>query len=92
VPWLGIQGDQSPLAPEVVVATALYDWTGTIKEILKLRSEGVMGGQVLQLTLANGGQSMVYADSLAPEALEAANAAAAGIIDGSIEIVAEARQ
>jgi hypothetical protein len=35
---------------------------------------------------------MVYADSLAPEALEAANAAAAGIIDGSIEIVAEARQ
>jgi hypothetical protein len=74
------------------VATALYDWTGTIKEILKLRSEGVMGGQVLQLTLANGGQSMVYADSLAPEALEAANAAAAGIIDGSIDIVAEARQ
>ena len=92
VPWLGIQGDQSPLAPEVVVATALYDWNGVIKEILKLRSEGVMGGQVLQLTLANGGQSMVYADSLAPEALEAANAAAAGIIDGSIEIVAEPRQ
>jgi basic membrane protein A len=91
VPWMGIQGDQSPLAPETVVATALYDWSGVIKEIMKLRSEGVNGGQVLQLTLANGAQTMIYNASLATEIVDAAKAAEQGIIDGSIEIVAEPR-
>jgi hypothetical protein len=50
-----------------------------------------MGGKVLQLTLANGGQTMIYDDQLPPEAVEAAEAAEAGVIDGSIEIVAEPR-
>jgi len=52
---------------------------------------GEMGGKVLQLTLANGGQTMIYSDQLPPEAVEAAQAAEAGIIDGSIEIVVEPR-
>jgi basic membrane protein A len=91
VPWMGIQGDQTPLAPETVVATALYDWSGVIKEIMKLRGEGVNGGQVMQLTLANGAQTMIYNESLAPEVVDAAKAAEQGIIDGSIEIVAEPR-
>ena len=91
VPWLGIQGDQSPLAPDVVVASDVYDWSGVIKEIMKLRAEGTNGGQVLQLTLANGAQRMQYSDTLPAEIVDAAKAAEQGIIDGTIEIKAEPR-
>jgi hypothetical protein len=52
---------------------------------------GDMGARVLQLTLENGGQTMIYADSLPEEAVAAAMAAEQGIIDGSIEIVADPR-
>jgi basic membrane protein A len=91
VPWMGIQADQSPLAPDSVVATVLYDWRPTLMEMITSHQAGNMGGKVLQLTLANGGQTMIYADSLAADAVEAAQAAEAGIIDGSIEIVPEPR-
>jgi len=91
VPWLGIQADQGALAPDVVVATVLYDWEPTLLAIITANQAGEYGNQVLQLTLANGGQKMIYADSLPAEAIEAAMAAEQGIIDGSIEIVAEPR-
>ena len=91
VPWLGIQADQSPAGPDVVVVTVLYDWVPTLLDMLSSNQAGEYGGRVLQLTLENGGQTMVYADSLPAEAVEAGMAAEAGIIDGSIEIVAEPR-
>jgi basic membrane protein A len=91
IPWIGIQADQSPLAPEIVIATVLYDWKPTLLEMITSHQAGDMGGKVLQLTLANGGQTMIYADSLSDEAVAAAQAAEQGIIDGSIEIVAEPR-
>jgi len=91
VPWLGIQSDQSSVAPEVVVATDLYDWRPTILAIIKSRGEGVLGGEVLQLTLANGGQRMIYTDKLPADVVEAAKKAEQGIIDGSIEIKPEPR-
>ena len=91
VPWLGIQGDQSPLAPDVVMASAVYDWTDIIKQIMALRAAGTNGGQVIQLTLENGAQTMQYADSLPAEAKAAADAAVQGIIDGSITITPEPR-
>jgi basic membrane protein A len=91
VPWIGIQADQSPLAPDTVIATVLYDWKPTLLAMITANQAGEYGGQVFQLTLENGGQRMVYADSLPAEAVEAAMAAEQGIIDGSIEIVAEPR-
>ena len=91
VVWLGIQGDQSPLAPDTVMASVVYDWTGIIKQIMQLRSEGVNGGQVISLTLANGAQQLKYNDALPPDVKAAAEAAVAGIIDGSITITAEPR-
>jgi basic membrane protein A len=91
VPWLGIQADQSPAGPDVVVVTVLYDWVPTLLDMLTSHQAGEYGGRVLQLTLENGGQTMVYADSLPAEAVEAGMAAEQGIIDGSIEIVAEPR-
>lgn len=91
VPWLGIQADQSPLAPESVIATVLYDWRPTILHMITSQQAGDMGAQVIQLTLENGGQKMIYADGLPEDAVAAAMAAEAGIIDGSIEIVAVPR-
>jgi basic membrane lipoprotein Med (substrate-binding protein (PBP1-ABC) superfamily) len=91
VPWLGIQADQSPLAPDVVVATVLYDWRPTLLEMITSQQAGDMGARVLQLTLENGGQTMIYADSLPEEAVAAAKAAEQGIINGTIEIVADPR-
>ncbi len=91
VPWLGIQADQSELAPEIVVATVLYDWRPAILDMITSQQAGEMGGKVIQLTLENGGQTMIYADDLPEEALAAAEAAEQGIIDGSIEIVADPR-
>jgi len=86
IPWLGIQSDQSPLAPDVVVATDLYDWRATIIEMIKLNQAGEPGNKVLHLTLANGGQTMIYADSLPADAVAAAKQAEADIIAGKITI------
>jgi basic membrane protein A len=91
VPWIGIQADQSPLAPDTVIATVLYDWVPTLLAMITANQTSQYGGEVFQLTLENGGQRMIYADSLPAEAVEAAMAAEQGIIDGSIEIVADPR-
>jgi len=91
VPWIGVQADQSPVAPEIVAATAIYDWKKTLIEIIQKHQAGTLGGEVLQLTYANGGIRTIYSDTLPPEAVEAAQAAEAGLIDGSITIVAESR-
>jgi basic membrane protein A len=91
IPWMGIQSDQSPLAPDIVIATVLYDWRPTLLAMITSHQAGEMGGKVLQLTLENGGQTMVYGDSLPEEAVAAAQEAEAGIIDGSITIEAEPR-
>ncbi len=89
IPWLGIQSDQSPLAPDIVVATDLYDWRATIIQMIKLNQAGEPGNKVLQLTLANGGQKMIYADSLPADAVAAAKQAEADIIAGKITIPIE---
>ena len=91
VPWLGIHADQSVIAPDIVLATDLYDWRPTLLTMITKNQAGEYGGEVLQLTLANGGQRMIYSDKLPEDAVAAAKAAEAGIIDGSIEIVPEPR-
>ena len=91
VPWIGVQADQNPVAPETVVASAIYDWYGMLLEMITLHQSGELGGQVLQLTYANGGIKTLYSDTLPEAATEAAKAAEAGLIDGSIVIEVEPR-
>jgi hypothetical protein len=69
----------------------LYDWRATLLDMITSLQAGDMGNRVIQLTLENGGQTLIYADSLPADAVEAAKAAEQGIIDGTIEIVAEPR-
>jgi basic membrane protein A len=57
--WFGTQADQTSLAPEVVVANQVYDWTVVLKPMIQLIREGTMGGSTYALTLANGGLKIV---------------------------------
>jgi basic membrane protein A len=91
VPWIGVQADQSTAAPETVMASAVYDWKQLLKDIFAKRAAGTLGGEVLQLTYANGGIRTVYNEAAPAEAVEAAKAAEAGLADGSITIVVEPR-
>lgn len=52
--WLGTQADQTPLAPEYVVANQLYDWTGAVTDMIALHQEGTLGGKLYVLTLSDG--------------------------------------
>lgn len=52
--WLGTQSDQSPLAPEWVLANQVYDWTGVVKDMLAKRQAGVVGGTAYALSLSDG--------------------------------------
>ncbi|HHY56440.1 MAG TPA: BMP family ABC transporter substrate-binding protein [Chloroflexi bacterium] len=91
IPWIGVQADQSTAAPETVMASAIYDWKQLLKDIIAKRAAGTLGGEVLQLTYANGGIRTIYNEAAPAEAVEAAKAAEAGLADGSIEIVVEPR-
>ncbi|MFO7633927.1 MAG: BMP family protein [Caldilinea sp.] len=91
VPWIGVQADQSTAAPEIVMASAIYDWAQLLRDIIAMREAGTMGGEVLQLTYANGGIRTIYSDELPAEAVEAAKAAEQGLADGTITIVVEPR-
>ena len=86
IPWLGTQADQSSLAPDMVVMNQIYDWTGTIKDMIAKHNAGTMGETVYTLTLANGGQKEVFNPqfTVSDEIKAAADAAVKGIIDGSI--------
>jgi basic membrane protein A len=85
--WFGTQSDQSSLAPESVVATQVFDWTGVIKDMIDLHNKGTYGGKTYSLTLENGGLKIVFNPGVqVPDDVKAAaEKAIAGIKDGSIK-------
>lgn len=86
--WFGTQSDQASLAPRLVVASQVYDWTGMLKDIVAQRKKGVLGGVTYTLTLANGGLKVAFnpAYSLPASVKAAANAAIKGVSSGSISV------
>ena len=89
VPWIGTQADQSPMAPEIVVASQMYDWVPTIMDMIEKHNAGEMGGSAYKLTIENGGLTMIYSDSVGDDALAAADAATAAIAGGEIVVEVE---
>ncbi len=91
VPWLGTQSAQTSLSPDLVVANQLYDWTGTLEDMIAKIQAGELGGTAYVLTLANEGLVVEFNDgySTPDEVKAAAEEAIQGIVDGSIEIVME---
>jgi basic membrane protein A len=86
--WFGTQQDQSSLAPELVVASQVYDWTGSLKDMIAKHKSGKLGGETYVLKLANGGLKIAFNPqySLPADARAAAEAAIEGIKSGSIKV------
>lgn len=86
IPWFGTQSSQTSLAPTIVVANQVYDWTVVLDEIIPLVQSGTLGGQSFVITLENGGLVMDYnPDYDLPDDVRAlADETVQGIIDGAI--------
>jgi basic membrane protein A and related proteins len=85
--WFGQQWDQTDLAPDVVVASQVYDWTHILRDMITSAKAGVMGGKSYTLTFKNQGLVIVYNDAIAvpDEAKAAVDAAIEGIKAGTID-------
>ena len=84
--WFGTQWDQTSLAPDIVVASQVYDWTAVIKDMIASHQAGVLGNKGYTLTFKNGGLKIAYnpAITVPADAKAAADAAIKGIEDGTI--------
>lgn len=91
ISWFATQADQTELAPDTVVASQVYDWTGILRTIIGNVQSGILGGESYVATLENGGLVMAYNDGFdLPEEIRAAgDEAAASIMDGSITPLGE---
>jgi basic membrane protein A len=86
--WFGTQSSQTSLAPDIVVANQIYDWSGTILEMMDLIDKGTLGGQAFEITLANKGLYIEYnsAYNLPADVRQLADDTVEGIISGSIVV------
>lgn len=89
IPWLGTQADQTDLA-DVVVAAQVYRWEPLLERMLDRIASGVLGGEALVTSFADGGIEPAYneAYSLDPSIRASADAAVAAIVAGSIDVAA----
>jgi basic membrane protein A len=91
--WFGTQSDQSVNWPDTVVASQVFNWAPTIGQMIDNILAGRFGGVAYEISLANGGLRIVYGGvELPAEVTAAADAAIAGIIDGSIVVERELPQ
>jgi len=86
--WLGTQASQTSLAPDIVVANQVYDWTVVLDEMISLIRKSTYGGEAYVITLANEGLVMDYNSDfdMPADVQAAADETVQGIIDGSITI------
>ncbi len=58
--WFGLDSDQTTIAPDIVVASQVYNWAEAIRPMIQLiQKQGKRGGQVMELDLANKGIQVV---------------------------------
>ena len=86
--WLGTQASQTSLAPDIVVANQVYDWTVVLDEMVSLIRKSTYGGEAYVITLANEGLVMEYNSDfdMPADVQAAADETVQGITDGSITI------
>ncbi len=85
--WFGNQSAQTSLAPKIVVANQVYDWTPFIKQLVENKNKGVLGGQVMIGTLKNKVLVMQYNPEyqLSAEVKALADKTVQGLVDGTIQ-------
>ena len=86
VAWFGTQSNQTSLAPSVVVANQVYDWTVVLDEMLALIDEGTLGGKAFSLSLENKGLLIEYNSEygISDEVKTVAEETIQDIVSGSI--------
>lgn len=86
--WFGTQQNQSQIAPGLVVASQQYDWTGILRQMIKNRKAGKLGGEKFVLQLNNGGLKIEYnpAFKMSAAVKAAGDKAIQGIAKGSIKV------
>jgi simple sugar transport system substrate-binding protein len=86
--WFGTQASQTTLAPEIVVANQVYDWSVSLEDMFNQISQGTMGGTAYNITLANKGLVMEYNPDfdLPADVKDAAEETAQDIVDGTIVV------
>jgi simple sugar transport system substrate-binding protein len=86
--WFGTQSSQTSLAPSIVVANQVYDWTVVLNDIISKVKSGQLGGEAFAATLANGGLVMDYNSDydLPAEVQTLADETVQGIVDGSVAV------
>jgi basic membrane protein A len=86
--WFGTQSSQTSLAPSIVVANQVYDWTVVLNDIIDLIDQGTYGGKAYNITLENKGLVMEYNSDfdLPADVKTAADEAAQGIVDGTVTV------
>jgi len=60
VAWFGNDADQATLAPQQVVSSNVYDWTGILTQMFTAIDSGTLGGASYTATLGNGGMKVVF--------------------------------
>jgi len=88
IPWFGTQANQTSLAPDIVVASQVYNWTVVINDMIDLIKGGTLGEKAYALALDNDGLRIEFNDgyALPAEVKTLADDTIQGIIDGSITI------
>ncbi|HET9521058.1 MAG TPA: BMP family protein [Candidatus Limnocylindrales bacterium] len=86
--WFGTQADQASLAPDLVVASQVYDWTVILDDMIPKIQSGTLGGETYTLQLSNGGLKIAFNPgyTLAAEAKAAAEKAIADITSGAVKV------
>jgi basic membrane protein A len=88
IPWFGTQANQTSLAPTVVVACQVYDWTVLLDQMIALIKDGTYGGEAYVVTLENEGLLIEFNDDydLPAEVKTLGEQTIQGIKDGSITV------
>jgi len=84
--WFGTQANQTSLAPEIVVASQVYDWTVALNPIIEDVLAGELEGEAFALTLENEGLLIEFNEDFeVPEDVMAAGEEVMqAIIDGDL--------
>jgi basic membrane protein A len=86
--WFGTQQDQASLAPNLVVASQVYDWVGMVNDLISKIKSGKLGGDTYTLQLKNDGLKIAYNPgySLPADVKTAGDAAIADIKSGKVTV------
>lgn len=88
--WLSTDMDQSSIAPETVLAAQIYNWEKIFDKIVELRKQGVVGGQHLSLSFADGTLELKYneklADKIPQDVKDAVEKAKKDIASGALKV------